>query len=166
MKNFLSSSVGLKKLVFLFSDYVNQKGCVFLLRFHFVIFIYCHMFPPQLIFLSFPSECFRCAAFGRCPLHVFLFNELDHRPQSCVLKSCLSDLVIFFFKVVACKQNMMLVLNLRDDMQHRGSFWLGVKWGFHCLHLPLCWLLSRNNQNIEAVRRPFFVDFLCSSCRC
>ena len=80
-------------LVFLFSDYVNQKGCVFLLRFHFVIFIYCHMFPPQLIFLSFPSECFRCAAFGRCPLHVFLFNELDHRPQNCVLKSCLSDIL-------------------------------------------------------------------------
>lgn len=69
-------------------------------------------------------------------------------------------LVMFFFKLVACKQNMMLVLNLRDDMQHRGSFWLGVKWGFHCLHLPLCWLLSRNNQRIEAVRRPFFVDFV------
>lgn len=41
-------------------------------------------------------------------------------------------------------------------MQHRWSFWLGVKWGFHCLHLPLCWLLSRNNQSIGAVRRPFF----------
>lgn len=61
-------------LLFLFFDYVNQK-----------VFFCCRFRPSVFVVRLLDDALFM----------FFLFNELDHchRPQNCVLKSCLSDIL-------------------------------------------------------------------------